>query len=51
VPSLQPPVTAVNNGIGLKKRQHSLDVSCPLSGNQQPLEILRIARWFTVCFI
>ena len=35
----------------LIKGRHSVDVSRPLSGNQQPLQILRIRRGLTAYFI
>jgi len=31
--------------------RHSVDVSRPLSGNQQSLQILWITRWLTAYFI
>jgi len=36
--------------MGLIKGRHSVDVSRPLSGNQQPLQILRITRWLMAYF-
>jgi hypothetical protein len=40
----QPPLAAVNDGMGVVKGHHSLDVSRALAGDQQPLEILWITR-------
>jgi hypothetical protein len=47
----QPPITTVEDGMRLIEARHSVDVSRPLSGNQQPLQILRITRWLTAYFI
>jgi hypothetical protein len=46
-----PSLAAVDDGLRLIKGHHSLDVSCPLSGDQQPLQILRITRWVAGCII
>ncbi len=43
----QPAVAAIEDGIGLIKGQHSVDVSRSLAGNQQPLQILGITRGLT----
>ncbi|HLE71699.1 MAG TPA: hypothetical protein VJH87_18610 [Vicinamibacteria bacterium] len=37
--------------MGLIKRRLSVDVSRPVSGNQQPLQILRIPRRLTDYFL
>jgi len=42
----QLPVTAVDDSVKLIKGRHSVDVSGPFSGNQKPLQILRIACGF-----
>src|SRR5262249_27908636 len=42
---------AVKDGIGLKESSHSVDVSRPLAGNQETLQVLRITRWLVACFI
>ncbi len=39
-------VAAVDDGVGLIKGHHALDVSRPLADDQQPLQILRIMRGF-----
>lgn len=37
--------------MSLVEVRHPVDVSRSLSGNQQPLQILRVPRWLTTCFI
>jgi hypothetical protein len=41
--SQQPPLAAVDDSMRLIKGHHSLDVSRVLAGDQQPLQILRVA--------
>ena len=37
-------VAAIDDGLRLIKGHHALDVSRPLAGDQQPLQVLRITR-------
>ena len=46
-----PSLAAVDDGLRLINGHHFFDVSRPLSGSQQPLQILRITRWLSACII